>query len=249
MIKVVIVDDEKKSREVLIEILTQYCPDVSIIAEAENCNQGVTVINNAKPDIVLLDIQMPDGIGFNVLERIENPEFEVIFITAFDQYAIKAIKYSALDYILKPVNPTELIKSIEKYRSRVFPNTLSKRLHVLLENMKPEKSQKQKIVLSTSEGYHVINTEDIVRCQSDSYYTNFHLITGKRIIVSKTLKEFEELLGDSGFVRTHKSHLINTRYIKSYIRTDGGYIIMTDGEEIPVSRRKKDYITEIISKM
>ncbi len=245
--KAVIIDDEKKSRQVLRDLLEKYCIDIAVVDEAAGCKEGVEIISELKPDLVFLDIQMPDGSGFNLLEEFEKPNFNVIFVTAFDQYAINAIKFSAIDYLLKPVNPQDLIKSVERYKDRTMAGDINKRLDVLMQNLGAGKSKPQKIVLSTAEGYHVVNPDDIIRCQSDSYYTNFHFIDGKRIIVSKTLKEYEELLSEFGFVRSHKSHLVNLKYIKSYMRADGGNIIMSDGTEVPVSRRKRDYIISIIS--
>jgi two-component system, LytTR family, response regulator len=248
-IKAVIIDDEKNSREVLHNMLNKYCTDIAVIGDATGCDEGVELIRRLKPDLVFLDIQMPDGSGFNLLEEIEKPDFDVIFVTAFDQYAIKAIKYSALDYLLKPVNPQDLIQSVERYREKSYTGQINKRLEVLMQNVGSGSSKPRKIILSTAEGYHVVNPDDIIRCQSDSYYTNFYFTDGKRVIVSKTLKEYEEMLTDFGFVRCHKSHLVNVKYIKSYLRADGGFIMMTEGTEIPVSRRKRDYIVNIISNL
>ncbi len=246
-IKTVVIDDEKNSRQVLTEMLKKYCHDVVIIGEAAGCREGVEQIRELRPELVFLDIQMPDGSGFNLLEEFEKPSFDVIFVTAYDQYAIKAIKFSALDYLLKPVNPQDLIKATERFIEKSQTGDINRRLEVLMHNMSGGTPKPKKIILSTSEGYHVVNPDDIIRCQSDSYYTNFYFVDGKRIIVSRTLKEFDEMLSDYGFVRSHKSHLLNIKYIKSYLRADGGYIIMTDGTEIPVSRRKRDYIVEIIN--
>jgi two-component system, LytTR family, response regulator len=248
-IKAVIVDDETTSRQVLSDMLKKYCPDVSVLGEAAGCSEGAELITELKPDLVFLDIQMPDGSGFNLLEEFEKPSFDVIFVTAFDQYAIKAIRYSALDYLMKPVHPQELIKAMERYNEKSYSGNINKRLEVLMQNMGSGSLKPKKIILSTAEGYHVVNPDDILRCQSDSYYTNFYFQDGKRIIVSKTLKEFDEMLSEFGFVRCHKSHLLNVKYIKSYLRADGGFILMTDGTEIPVSRRKRDYIVEIISQL
>lgn len=245
-IKTVIIDDENKSRQVLKDMLQNYCPEISILGEAAGCDEGVHLIRELKPQLVFLDIQMPDGSGFNVLEAFEKPSFEVVFVTAYDQYAIKAIKCSALDYLMKPINLEDLKMAAERYKKKSFSGEINQRLEILLQNIsKPLKPRK--IVLSTAEGYHIVNPDDIVRCQSDSYYTSFYFVDGKRIIVSKTLKEFDELLSDFGFIRTHKSHLVNVKYIKSFLRADGGFILMTDGTEVPVSRRKKDYIINIIS--
>jgi len=245
--KAVIIDDENSSRQVLRDMLEKYCIDVSILGEASGCKEGVELIQEVKPELVFLDIQMPDGTGFNLLEEFESPSFDVVFVTAFDQYAIKAIKFSALDYLLKPINPQDLIKAVEKFKQKSSTGDINKRLDVLMQNLGEGKGKPKKIILSTAEGYHVVNPDDIVRCQSDSYYTNFYFVDGKRIIVSKTLKDFEEMLTDFGFVRSHKSHLVNIKYIKSFLRVDGGCIVLSDGTEVPVSRRKRDYIVDIIS--
>jgi two-component system, LytTR family, response regulator len=246
MIKAIIIEDEKMSRETLRHLLDKYCPEVEIIAEADGYRKGLEEIKKHPPDVIFLDIQMPDGSGFKLLEELEVVDFEIIFTTAFDQFAIKAIKYSALDYLLKPIIPDELIEAVKRVEKKKAENAKKKSLEVLPENVKAQDEGNRKIILSTSEMIHVINVEDIIRCESDNYYTYFFFVDGRKLLVSKTLKENEELLSPYNFIRPHKSHLINLKYIKSYIRHDGGYILMTDGTHIPVSRRKKDKIMEII---
>lgn len=247
MIKAIIVDDEKKSREVLMGLIDRYCPDVFVLAQANGCIDGIEKVKIHSPDIVFLDIQMPDGSGFNFLEAFDAFNFEVIFTTAHDQYAIKAIKYSALDYLLKPINPDDLKDSIAKYVQKQDKGQISKNIMVLLENMKTPSSDPKKIILSTSEGIHVLSTNDIIRCESDDYYTKFFLTKGNPILISKTLKQNEAMLSDFDFIRPHKSHLVNLKYIKSYLKVDGGYILMIDGSKIPVSRRKRESIIDILS--
>lgn len=247
MIKAVIVEDEKKSRETLIGLLDRFCKNVSVIGEADGYKSGLELIKNNKVDLVFLDIQMPDGTGFRMLEELDRISFEVIFTTAFDQYAIKAIKYSALDYLLKPLDPEELVRAIKKVELKKAGSQINKNINVLLDNIKTPESDNQKIILSTSDKIHVVEISKIVRCESDNYYTLFFLNEGTKILVSKTLKENEELLNAHNFIRPHKSHLINVRYIKSFVRSDGGYILMKDGSEIPVSRRKREKILEIIT--
>ncbi|NTW32046.1 MAG: response regulator transcription factor [Bacteroidetes bacterium] len=248
MIKAIIIDDEKTSRDTLSGLLRRYCKNVEIIAEADGYFSGIEVLKKYKPDVIFLDIQMPDGSGLKLLEDIENITFEVIFATAFDQFAIKAIKYSALDYLLKPINPEDLINSIEKLEKKLQKGLDNTSMKFLLSTIKnPNYSTQKKIALSTSEGIHIIDIDNIIRCQSDDYYTRFFLKDGKVIMVSKTLKENEELLSDYNFIRPHKSHLINLKYVKSYMRVDGGCIIMTDGSNIPVSRRKREQILDIIN--
>jgi two-component system, LytTR family, response regulator len=246
MIKAIIIEDEKMSRETLRHLLDKYCPEVEIVAEADGYRKGMEEIKKHPPDVIFLDIQMPDGSGFRLLEELEIIDFEIIFTTAFDQFAIKAIKYSALDYLLKPIIPDELIEAVKRVEKKKAENIKKKSREILPENARALDEGSQKIVLSTSEMIHVIDVDDIIRCESDNYYTYFFFVDGRKLLVSKTLKENEELLSHHNFIRPHKSHLINIKYIKSYIRHDGGYILMTDGTHIPVSRRKKDKIMEII---
>ncbi|MCK4568788.1 MAG: response regulator transcription factor [Bacteroidales bacterium] len=247
MIRGIIVEDEKHSRETLRGMLDRYCKNVDVIAEAESYRSGLQVIKEHHPDVVFLDIQMPDGSGFRMLEELEEISFEIIFTTAFDQFAIKAIKYSALDYLLKPIDPEELVNALKKVERKLSNQKVNKNIQVLLDNIKSREAEPHKIVLSTSEKIHIIETDQILRCESDNYYTNFFLADGKKILISKTLKENEELLSDHNFIRPHKSHLVNVKYIKGFLRNDGGYIEMTDGSQIPVSRRKREKIIEVIT--
>ncbi|MEI6694516.1 MAG: LytTR family DNA-binding domain-containing protein [Bacteroidota bacterium] len=247
MIKAIIIDDEKKSREVLMGLIDRYCPDVFVLIQADGCLDGIEKVKEYNPDIVFLDIQMPDGSGFNFLEAFDDFKFEVIFTTAHDQYAIKAIKYSALDYLLKPINPDDLKEAIEKFLQKQDKGQINKNIKVLLENMKLTGTASKKIILSTSEGIHILSTDEIIRCESDDYYTKFFLTNGNPILISKTLKQNEAMLSDFNFIRPHKSHLVNIKFIKSYLKVDGGYILMTDGSKIPVSRRKRESIINILS--
>ena len=246
MIRAIIIEDEKKSREALLGLLQKYCFSVEIVAQAERYREGIKLVRKYKPDVIFLDIQMPDGSGFRLLEELKDMEFEVIFTTAFDQFAIKAIKYSALDYLLKPIVPQELVDAVNKLKVKKANTEKRKNIETLLDNIKSPEEDPHKIVLSTAEKIHVIDVDDILRCESDNYYTYFYFINGDKLLISKTLKENEELLSHHSFIRPHKSHLINVKYIKSFIRHDGGYIIMTDGSKVPVSRRKREKILEIL---
>jgi len=247
MIRAIIVEDEKHSRETLRGMLDRYCKSVTIVAEAENYRGGLEAIRAHQPDVIFLDIQMPDGSGFRMLEELDEVNFEIIFTTAFDQFAIKAIKYSALDYLLKPIDAEELVRAVKKVEQKMGQHKVNENIQVLLDNIKFREAEPSKIVLSTSEKIHIIETDQILRCESDNYYTNFFLSDGKKILVSKTLKENEELLSDHNFIRPHKSHLVNVKYIKGFLRIDGGYIEMIDGSRIPVSRRKREKIIEVIT--
>ena len=246
MLRAVIVEDELRSRETLLGL---YCKNLEVIGEAENVQEGLQLIQKSKPDVVFLDIQMPDGSGFKLLEQIENLNFDVIFTTAYDQFAIKAIRYSALDYLLKPIYPDDLVVAVNKAEKNKQIQKSNSNIKVLLDNINRPPAEPPKIILSTTEKINVVKVDEIVRCESDNYYTMFFFTNGKRLLVSKTLKEQEELLGEHNFIRPHKSHLINVKYIKSYLKTDGGVILMEDGSRVPVSRRKKEHIMEIINNL
>lgn len=246
MIKAVIIDDEKASRDTLKSLLEIYTPDIEILGFADGVSTGKKIIEEKKPELVFLDIQMPDGSGFKLLELFESFDFRVIFTTAFDQYAIKAIKFSALDYLLKPISPDDLEEAIQKYKENKSKDT---QLKTLLKNIGTNKKEDQSIIVHSSEGMHVIKIDDIIRCQSDDYYTRYFLRSEKTLMVSKTLKETEELLSEFNFVRCHKSHLVNAKYIKSYLKLDGGTIVTTDGCKIPVSRRKREHVMNYISNL
>lgn len=247
-IRAVIIDDEKRSRETLSGLLLKHCnEDIEVVAEADGCVSGIEAIKIHNPEVVFLDIQMPDGSGFKLLEALDEINFEVVFTTAYDQFAIKAIRYSALDYLLKPIVPAELKNSVDKVKQKKSSGTINKHIKVLLENIKDTNTASKRIILSTSEGMHIIDIKDIIRCESDDYYTRFFIRDRKPIMVSKTLKENEEMLSEYGFLRPHKSHLINIRFVKSYMKNDGGYILLQDGTNVPVSRRKKEKILQELS--
>ncbi len=242
-VSAVIIDDEEKSRQTLRQMLIMFCPNIQIIGEAKDVQTAYELLSIVKPEVVFLDIRMPDGNGFDLLGKLKTRDFHLIFTTAYDQYALKAIKFSALDYLLKPIDSEELKAAVTKATNREKPKT--DEIDNLLKNIN-QKNEDQKIVLSTSEGMHIIRVKNIIRCQADDYYTNFYLNDGRRIMISKTLKENEELLKDHNFIRPHRSHLVNMAYIKRYVKSDGGYIILADATKIPVSRRKKDVIVNYL---
>ncbi len=247
MLRAVIVEDEPRSRQTLSGMLKLFCKTVELVGEAENMKEGVELILSEKPDVVFLDIQMPDGSGFKLLEEIGKVNFDIIFTTAYDQFAIQAIKFSALDYLLKPIFQDDLVKAVKKAEERKQLHDKNEQVDVLLENLKKTSSEPPRIILSTAEKINVVNVDDILRCESDNYYTVFFFTNGKKLLISKTLKENEDLLKDHHFIRTHKSHLVNMKYIKSFLKQDGGFIVMSDGTQVPVSRRKKEQILETIN--
>ena len=243
MIKInaVIIDDERNGRENLSSSLSKYCPEVVQVAEADSVISGIEAIQKHSPDLVFLDIEMPDGKGFKVLEFFKEPNFDVIFVTAYDQYAIQAIRFSALDYILKPINIMELRAAVDRIGQRKKKD--QRLLNQFLHNADSALSEK-KLALSTTDKIEFRSVGQIIRCQSDGNYTNFHFVDGSSMLVSKTLNDFEEILEGYGFIRTHKAHLVNLMFVRSFHKNEGGYLKMSDNTLIPVSRRRKEEILE-----
>lgn len=248
MIRCVIVEDEEMARNVLKSLLAQYCKDVMICAEADDVVSGKTIIEAYRPDLVFLDIEMPGGSGFKLLNSIENINFETIFITAYEQFAIKAIRHDALDYLLKPVDPKELVAAVEKVKETKLKKSLERQYDNILKNLNPDQLVVRKISLSTSDKIHLIDVDNIIRCESDNYYTIIYFKDGSNLMVTKTLKEIEQKLEEFGFVRTHKSHLVNLRCIMNFIK-DEMMVVMEDGVKVPVSKRKKESIMEVIKSL
>ena len=240
MIKTIIIDDEVKARETIANMLQTYCSDIEVIAMAGSVKEGVKVLAKKKPDLVFLDIKMGDGTGFDLLRKLKEVNFMLIFITAFEEFAIRAIKFSALDYILKPLDPDELVNAVEKAKFTIEKENVSMRLEALYENLDVLNSNSKKIVLKTTSSVHIVNITDIIRCESEKNYTHFFTIDQEKITVSKTLKEFNELLMDYSFYRVHQSHLVNMAHVRRYDKQDGGHLVMDDNSTVPVSFRKKE---------
>ena len=204
-------------------------------------------ITNKEPDLVFLDIEMPNGNAFDLLEKFKTINFNIIFTTAYDHYAIKAIKFSAIDYILKPIDPEELITAVKRFEDRAGQKaTLDKHFKTLLSNVRPENKLK-KVGIPDGDGLIFINLSDIIRCDSDGNYTFFILTSGKKIIASRTLGEYEQMFADDNFFRIHRSHLINLEHVKKYIKGEGGYVVMSDNSQVEVSRRNKTDFLEKLS--
>lgn len=248
MIKCIIVDDEIGAREILVQMIKLYCNDVEIIGLAHNVDSAYELINSLNPDLVFLDIKMPDGSGFDLLERFTKLNFKVVFITAHEEYAIKAFRFSALDYILKPIDPNDLMNAVDKMSGINSINDLDMQFKTMKENFYNESSQtEKKIVLRTTENIYVIPISEVVRCRSEKNYTYFYFTNREKIIVSKTLKDFEDILTDYGFMRVHRSNLINLKYISRYDKSEGGYVIMLDDSRVDVSYRKKEKLLNYIN--
>jgi two-component system LytT family response regulator len=246
--KAILVDDERNALEMLEWMLQKNCPEVEIIAMCDSPLEGLEKIKTLKPDVIFLDIEMPQLNGFDLLERLGKHESDVIFTTAYNQFAIKAFKVCALDYLLKPIDPEDLKVAVQKALSK--KNKVSaEQLEMLLSYMKPEKPKSKRIALTASDHLIFVETEKIIYCESDSNYTIFFLTDGQKIIVSKTLKDVEEILEGSDFFRIHASYLINMKHVSKFTRGDGGYVVMSNNQHITVSRKKKDEFFEMFSKI
>jgi two-component system LytT family response regulator len=245
--KAVIIDDEKRTRELIAKLIESFELGIETFPVGENVTSGLKAIEEIKPDIVFLDIQMPDGTGFDLLKMIPQKTFEVIFITAHEEFAIKAIKFSALDYILKPIDPEELKKSIEKAIESIDHKREDSQFEALQQNIQP--SQKRRLVLKTQESVHVVDLDKIIRCEADRNYTSFYLVDHKKILVSKTLKDYETLLTGHNFLRVQQSHLVNLDFVDRYDKAHGGTVIMKDGSEVPISPAKRDIFFKILENM
>lgn len=247
--KIAIVEDELPTRELLKNMLADLFSELEVCGEADSVSSGIDMIINTKPEIVLMDIELKDGNSFSILEQLPERSFSLVFITAFNHFAIQAFRYSAIDYLLKPVHPQELSDAIQKAINNIKANARIHSIDVLLENLGQKNPSRRKLVLKTSESVHIVSVSDIVRAEADNNYTTFYLIDKSKILVSRTIKEYEQTLTESGFFRTHQSHLINLEYIKVFNRRDGGSLILNDGSEIPVSSRKRQELMDVISNL
>jgi two-component system, LytTR family, response regulator len=246
--KLLIIDNEPNLRKALIALLHTFCPEITTVDEAESVRTGLQKIKALQPDIVLLDVEMDDGTGFDLMKQVVNPGFQLIFVTAHNQYAIEAFQFSAIDYLLKPVDPDALQKSIRKATTHIQNNNLQQQVQVLLQQLAGIQHHDRKIVLKDIENTYFIRVNDILYCKAEGTYTKFYFISGEPILVSKNLKEYETLLEPLGFIRTHHSFLANPGKIKMYDKTDGGSLILEGGHSIPVSQRKKDNVLSMLEK-
>jgi two-component system LytT family response regulator len=246
MLTAIIIDDEQNGRIALRQKLQDYCADVELIGEAENGEDGMKLIEKQQPDVVFLDIEMPRMDGFEMLHRLPEKNFHLIFTTAYDQYAIKAIKYAAFDYLLKPIEIEELQQAVKRIGEKKLNKSSSNQLELLLENMLPKKSSYQRIAIPTSEGLQFIKLNEIVYLEANNNYTYFHLAGNQKYIVSRTLKDFEEMLPDETFLRIHNSYIINKNFAERYIRGEGGQVVLSNGTVLDVAKRKKaDFLKAI----
>lgn len=248
MLRTIIVDDESDAVKFIESIIAEYCPNIEIVGTANSAREGVKLINEKEPDLVFLDVEMPHGSGFDLLSNFPQKNFDVIFITAFNHYAIKAIKFSAVDYILKPININEFVEAVKKVEAARQKNKTSNfSLDALLENLRS--SMPSKLAIPTSDGMEYLNTNEIIRVEADRSYSWFYLTENRKYLVSRNLKEYQELLSDRNFFRTHNSHLINLEFVKKYVRQEGGYVLMTNGSNVPISRSKKELFLKQMARL
>jgi two-component system LytT family response regulator len=243
MIEAIIIDDERHSCDALKMLLDKCCPEVQVEAICSSGPEAIEKIKELNPELVFLDIEMPGMNGFQMLEQLPKINFEIIFTTSYDQYAITAFKFSALDYLLKPVDREELEKAVQKISKKLIPD-IPQQLEILLQKINQTSSQVQKIALPTMQGLEFIPVESIIHCSSNNNYTEFFLSGKKKLLVSRTLKETEDILAEHAFLRVHHSHIVNLNAITRYIRGEGGYLIMSDGSTVDVSRSRKELLMQ-----
>lgn len=247
MITAIIIDDIEQARLTFRKDLETYASDIRIIGEAGGVVEGAKLLKHTQPDILFLDIQMQDGSGFDLLDVLPEIPFKIVFITASDAHAIKAFRYAAIDYLLKPIDPDELVSALDKYRSQHLNESAKYKL--LNETLRHHQRPHERLALHSQDKIHIVTINDIIRCESNVNYTCFYFSSGKKMLVTKTLKEFEDLLSDQGFYRVHQSHLINTRYIREYVKTEGGHLILNDGSLVPVSTRKRPEVMKMLEEL
>lgn len=246
--RAILVDDEAANLENLRILLDKHCPNIKVVAIASNIGEAFTQINLHRPDLLFLDIQMGKTTGFDLLNQLTEKTFEVVFVTAYDNYGIQAVKFAALDYLLKPVDPDELKVAVEKAEIRIKNKIHGEQLNFLLSQIKKNEPGTPKIALPQQHEIRYVSVDDIVRCVADNTYTFFHLNNGDKILISKPLKEYADLLKPHGFVRAHQSHLVNPKFVKSWLKEDGGTLLMDSGDKIPVSKPNRELVKGILGK-
>ena len=244
--RAILIDDEISNLENLRILLEKHCPQVTITATAQNVSDAVDAIEKYLPHLVFLDIQMGQQTGFDVLKQLPKRNFEVIFVTAYDQHGIQAVKFAALDYLLKPIDIEELINAVNKAETKLATQVQSSQLDFLLQQLKKPEPSISKIALQMQSEIRYVTLADIIRCEADNTYTYFFLSNGEKILVSKSLKEYADLLRPNGFLRTHQSHLVNPKYVKSWLKEDGGILLLTSGEKIPVSKPNREQVKSLL---
>jgi two-component system LytT family response regulator len=235
----VIVEDELAGRETLIRYIERYCPSVTVLEAADGVKTGVAAIREHKPDVVFLDVEMPYGNAFDLLEEFDQVTFDVIFVTAYSNYAVKALNFSAAYYVLKPIDIDDLVAAVEKVQASRKEDEMPFQTRILLENIHTANQQHQKVVLPVLDGFEVVQVKDIIRMQANDNFTDFHLTDGSKKVICRPLKHYEELLAELNFLRVHRSHLVNLQFVKGYKKGKGGQLAMSDGSMVDVAPSKK----------
>ena len=240
----IIIDDIEQARKTIKQDIETYAPDFDVIGEASGVVEGAKLLKRIQPDILFLDIQMQDGSGFDLLDLLAEINFKIIFITASDAYGIRAFRYAAIDYLLKPIDPDELTEALDKFRESGINE--NEKYQFLNERLKNHNKPNERLALHSQDKIQIVEIQSILRCESSANYTIFYFKDGSQVVVTKTLKEFDDLLKEQGFFRVHQSHLVNTRQITEYVKTDGGHLKMEDGSLIPVSVRKRPEVMKML---
>ena len=249
MLRAVVIDDIEAIREENIALIQKHCPTITIVGQADSVASGVQLIKQVAPDLVFLDVDMPDGTGFDLLQKITPITFKVIFVTGYEDYAVRAFRFSAIDYLLKPLDAEELIEAVKKAEGSLSQETFNTKLANLFANMERPKDL-QKLILKTSDRIYSVNIQDIIHCEADKSYTTFHFINEPKLVVSINLKEYDNILSAHNFFRTHQSHLINMAYFDHYIKADGGNrIVLKNKQIVPLSVRKKEEFMSLLKRM
>ena len=241
MMKAIIIDDEPYCCDILFAMLQSYCPDVEVVSICNNGMDALAAIRQHAPNLLFLDVEMPKMNGFEMLEQIPSINFHLIFTTSYDQYALKAIRFSAIDYLLKPIDREELIKAVQKVKDRI-QSPIPQQLEILIQKLRQPANPVNKIALPAMEGLQMIPVDSIISCESDDNYSKIQLKNGKKMLVTRSLKEMEEILEQHSFARVHRSYLVNLNEVEKYIKGEGGYLIMSDGSMVDVSRNKKEQL-------
>lgn len=244
--KAILIDDEISNLENLQTLLKKHCQQVNIMATSQSVDDAINAIEKHQPDLVFLDIQMGEQTGFDVLSQLPKRNFEVIFVTAYDHYGIQAVKFAALDYLLKPIDIEELIYAVNKAQQKLASKMQNLQIDFLMQQLKNQEPTNAKIALPMQSEIRYIALNEIVRCEADNTYTFFFLVNDEKVLVSKSLKEYADLLKPNGFLRTHQSHLVNPLFVKSWLKEDGGILLLTTGEKIPISKPNKEAVKQAL---
>ena len=247
MIKALLVSGDREAISLVTQNLADFCPNVTLLGTANNIQPAVSMINLSQPDLILIDTKLADSSGFEMLKHIDPFAFKIIFLSTHIEYALTAFKFSAVDYLLKPVDPDELVQAVKK-ASDLVRQEEKLRFNVLAESLK-NLNKKEKILLKTFDHIHIVNQDEIIRVEADRNYSTFYLVDGRKIVISRSIKDFEDQLNDKGFYRIHKSHIINISMVKYFDKTEGGYVVMKDGFSVPVASRKRELLLELFDTM